>query len=242
MAQGGGNFGKVFMIYLLCGAAAMLVRRLLERRESRPDLSLFENLEDSDKVSKGGALRHFLNAPLVPTVLVLLVGSMFLPQQPWKHMTATLLYDVVGTISSAIITKSLRDMRGECNASTVGSNPFGSLNYNPADDPYYISNLDSALDPFIAQALEGTQFTNIVHIVLESMRADSYPWNENGDLMKHIKENFAVVDGGPAVTTSNITPFIESVAQHTLQWETVWATIPFTHKAMLGRISIDNIF
>jgi hypothetical protein len=238
MAQGGGNFGKVFMVYLFFGAAAMFARRFMESRESRSDLLESEKHEVAESTMKSGALRRFLSAPLIPTILFLLIGAMFLPRQPWKHMTATLLYDVVGTISSAIITKSLRDMRGDCNVAALGSNPLGNLNYNPAEDPYYISNLDSPMDPFIAKVLEGTQFTNIVHIVLESMRADSYPWNENGDLMKHIKDNFEFVEGGPAVTTSNITPFIDSVAQHTLQWETVWATIPFTHKAMLGRISL----
>jgi hypothetical protein len=241
MAQGGGNFGKVFIVYLLFGAAAMFARRVLESRESRLDLLESEKQEVAESTIRSRALRRFLNTPLIPTILFLLIGVMFLPRQPWKHMTATLLYDIVGTISSAIITKSLRDMRGDCNASTLGSNPLGNLNYNPAEDPYYVSNLESPMDPFIAKALEGTQFTNIVHIVLESMRADSYPWNENGDLMKHIKDNFEFVEGGPAVTTSNITPFIESVAQHTLQWETVWATIPFTHKAMLGRTSPNSI-
>lgn len=236
MAQGGGNFGKVFMAYLFVGAVAMLARRVTESRHGRPESLLSEKAEEShDFGGGGGPFRRFIREPFMLVILFLLFGAMLLPSQPWQHMTATLLYDVVGTVSSAIITKSLRDMRGQCSKSTVGGNPFGGTNYNPVEDPYYVSNLDSPMDPFIAKALEGTQFTNIVHIVLESMRDDSYPWNEDGLLAHHIDTHFSKVEGGTAMTTENITPFIESLAQHTISWETVWATIPFTHKAMLGR-------
>ena len=117
----------------------------------------------------------------------------------------------------------------------LGTNPLGNLNYNPGDDPYYISNLDSPIDDFIADALEGVEFTNIVHIVLESMRADSYPFKEESQLMTYIKNNFEFREKGKSVTTSNVTPFIASLAKHTISWETMWSTIPFTHKAMLGR-------
>jgi hypothetical protein len=235
MAQGGGNFGKVFTLYLFVGAAAMLARRLTEARPSRPDLLPLEKIEFHDLGGGQGAFRRFIQEPLVFLTMFLLVGATFLPSQPWKHMTATLLYDIVGTVSSAIITKGLRDMRGDCSKNTVGGNPFGAMNYNPSEDPYYVSNLDSPMDSFITKALEGIQFTNIVHIVLESMRDDSYPWNEDGLLSHYIESQFEKVEGGTPMTTTNITPFIESLAQNTISWETVWATIPFTHKAMLGR-------
>ena len=235
MAQGSGNFGKVFMIYLAFGAAVMLARRIVEARQGRPDFLLGEKVEFNELSGGQGAFRRFIREPFVPLTIFLLFGAMLLPCQPWKHMTATLLYDAVGTVSSAIITKSLRDMRGDCSKNTVGGNPFGVMNYNPSDDPYYVSNLDSPLDPFIAKALHGTQFTNIVHIVLESMRDDSYPWKEDGLLAQYIESKYDKVEGGPEMSTSNITPFIASLAEHTISWETVWATIPFTHKAMLGR-------
>ena len=109
--------------------------------------------------------------------------------------------------------------------------------YNPANDPYYISNLATPVDAFIAEALEGVTFTNIVHIVLESMRSDSYPFNEFGPLANYVNENYGDEPHRQPITTSNVTPFIASLAEHTISWETVWATIAYTHKAMLGRIS-----
>lgn len=232
MAQGGGNFGKVFAMYAMLGGAAMLVRRGCGQ-QSMVDL-VAEKLDSPEPGH--GAFRRFLRTPFVPLTLFLLIGSMFLPRQPWKHMTSTLLYDVVGTVSSAIVTKSLRDMRGGGDGGRIGTNPLGSLHYSPTEDPYYISNLDQPLDPFIASALKGTQFTNVVHIVLESMRADSYPFDEQGMLMEYINNRFDPIENGTAVTTSNVTPFIQSLAEHTISWDTVWATIPFTHKAMLGRM------
>lgn len=240
MAQGSGKFGKICIVHLACGAVVMLVRLLVEHGNGRLGLLQGEKSKSHETHVEQRPLRQFLNTPFVPFTLFLLLGSVFLPQQPWKHMTATLLYDVVGTISATIISKTVRDMRTECN-SVRGGSTLGNFNYNPVDDPYYISNLDSPVDPFIAEALKGTQFTNIVHIVLESMRADSYPWQETGDLARHILENFERPLGSPEITTEQVTPFIQSIAENVISWETVWATIPFTHKAMLGRTSLfDN--
>jgi hypothetical protein len=182
-----------------------------------------------------GAWRRFLAIPFVPFALFLLVGALFLPRQPWQHMTETLVYDVISAISTVIITESLHGSRRTCNATTVGSNPLGSLNYNPADDPYYVSNLDQPVDDFIASALEGTEFTNVVHIILESMREDSFPFQEDGLLNQHIINNLEVAEGGTPINTQTITPFIASLAENTISWHTVWSTIPYTHKAMLGR-------
>jgi hypothetical protein len=150
-------------------------------------------------------------------------------------MTETLVYDVISAISTVIITESLHGSRQTCNGTTVGSNPLGSLNYNPADDPYYVSNLDQPVDDFIASALEGTEFTNIVHIILESMREDSFPFQEDGLLNQHIIHNVGAAEGGTPINTQTITPFIASLAENTISWHTVWSTIPYTHKAMLGR-------
>jgi hypothetical protein len=237
MAQGSGNFGKVFAIYLACGTIVMFARVLLETRHRSVESDISEKA-DSATDTILTRLRRFLTIPFVPLTMFLLFGSFFIPQQPWHHMTSTLLYDVVGTVSSAIVTKSLRDIKGDCGSGSVGSNPFGSLHYSPSQDPYYISNLDQPIDEFIASALEGTEFTNVVHIVLESMRADSFPFDEQGPLMDYITKHFKFPRNGTAATTSNITPFIESIAENTIAWETVWATIPFTHKAMIGRMSL----
>jgi hypothetical protein len=117
----------------------------------------------------------------------------------------------------------------------AGSNPLGNHNYDPKHDPYYISNLDQPIDAFIASALEGTRFTNVFHIVLESMREDSFPYDESGLLHQHIQKNLEPAKDGVPLTTKNITPFIASLAEHTLSWHTVWASVPYTHKAMLGR-------
>jgi hypothetical protein len=115
-----------------------------------------------------------------------------------------------------------------------------NLNYNPAEDPYYISNLDLPVDEFIASALKNLRFTNIVHIVLESMREDSYPYDEQGLLHQYIQTNMTPVQNGTPVNTQTITPFIDSLAEHTLSWHTMWSTIPYTHKAMLGCTSPYN--
>jgi len=75
-----------------------------------------------------------------------------------------------------------------------------------------------------------------MHIVLESMREDSFPYDEEGLLARHIKLNEEPpAEGGTPITTETITPFIASLADHTISWHTMWSTIPYTHKAMLGR-------
>jgi hypothetical protein len=128
----------------------------------------------------------------------------------------------------------LKNITPEFPAVDFGSNPLGDLNYNPANDPYYITNMDEPIDEFIASALEGVQFTNVFHIILESMREDSFPYDENGLLHQHIQENMEPAENGVPVTTENITPFIASLAENTISWHTVWSTIPYTHKAMMG--------
>jgi hypothetical protein len=215
------------------GGSAMIARHAVRGSLSHsPLLSKSpEIIEPAQQLS----LRKIFKEPLAKLVLFLLVGTLFIPQQPWRHLTSTLLYDVVSSTTSVIITKTIRDLRGECKGDVVGASPFGEHYYNAAEDPYYISNLDSPIDPFIEKALEGIQFTNVVHIVLESMRTDSYPWDEHGALHDHIRKNYKPVEDGTEITTSNITPFIQSLASSTISWETMFALIPFTHKAMIGR-------
>ena len=192
--------------------------------------------------SKHGAPFTVIHKHILRILLFLLIGSFFLPAHPWRHMSSTLLFDVIGTILSTILSNHLRNMAPKSSTNShSATNPLGNLNYNPADDPYYISNLDSPIDSFIAEALEGVEITNIVHIVLESMRADSYPFKENGLLAQYIERTFEKPDDAVPITTANISPFIASLAESTLSWETMWATIPFTHKAMLGRTSPNEI-
>jgi len=66
------------------------------------------------------------------------------------------------------------------------------------------------------------------------MREDSYPYQEDGLLNQHIVNNMQLVKGGTPVNPETVTPFIISLAENTLSWHTTWATIPYTHKTMLG--------
>ena len=221
MAQGTGCFGKVLILYLVLGIASVVARVTLQRHKqhSMKERLLTTSPSVNYDSAPTGIIRRFWNTPFLPTISFLLIGAILLPQQPWRHMTSTLLYDVISTTSSVIITRTFRNQGGMSEHSSIGKNPFRTLNYSPADDPYYISNLDSPIDPFIIDALEGTQFTNIVHIVLESMRSDSYPCNENSARMKYINEKFERVDGVPELTTSNIMLFISSLFEHSISGE-----------------------
>ena len=232
MMQGNGAFLKAFIMYVLPGVSAILLRAgsgaSVRYRRS------YYILETREVISRPQGLRRILSNPLISLGIVSM-GTVFLPAQPWRHLTATMVYDIISTISTVVLVQHLKETTSNCPTMNTGSNPLGNLNYDPADDPYYISNLDQSIDPFIASALQGTNFTNIVHIVLESMREDSFPYDENGLLHQHIQKNLEPAEDGVPVTTENITPFIASLAENTLSWHTVWATVPYTHKAMLGR-------
>jgi hypothetical protein len=230
LAQGSGNFIKTLVFYIVISAMPVLFRRHLERSTSLDLPHLF-----TEKNEHGEPYRSRLFGPFVPLAFILIFGALFLPRQPWRHLTSTLLYDVLGTISSVMLSKSVQDIK-TCD-SLIGSSPLGNSYYSPANDPYYITNLDQDIDPFIAAALEGTKFTNVVHIVLESMRADCYPFREDGLLNQHIKDHFERLDDGPPINAQTISPFITSLAENTIVWDSVWATIPFTHKSMLGCIT-----
>ena len=173
------------------------------------------------------------------TLLFILIGtSLLVRSQPWRQMTSTLLVDIVFGVLKGLLPKI--NLWSQASGSDLGigfgtSNILGHLNYNPASDPYYITNLDAPIDEFFTDALEGIQFTNVVQLVLESMRADSFPFKERSLFMDYIRENFPLPVNGTPITTSNVTPFIASLAEHTISWETMWTVVPFTHKALLGR-------
>ena len=165
--------------------------------------------------------------PLIQLATVLLLASFCLPANPWRHMTSTVLYDAATSLANnpspmPIVSSKIEN----------GTNPFGILNYNPSNDPYYVSNLDQPLDPFIEYALEDTYFQNIVHIILESMRPDSFPYQEGGLLDEHIKKFYEPVS---PINKNTITPFMESIAHNLIVWDTMFSTIPYTLKALLGR-------
>lgn len=240
MTQGVGNCVKLVIIYLSTGCMTIFARRTLEGKRTSIDYVDTESQNITDPPH--WIVQRFYSRPLIFLTSFLLIGSLLLHGQPWKHIRSTLLFDVVTTILSVLFNKALREKKQDCGVVGLGTNPLGNLNYNPGTDPYYISNLESPLDDFIENALEGVQITNIVHIVLESMRADSYPFKEESELMTYIKKNFEFRTNAKPATISNVSPFIASLAEHTISWETVWSTIPFTHKAMLGRISDFVIF
>jgi len=217
--------------YLLIGASAVLARLFIKYKYKHKIIQhdLFKIPKPTEPATPSVA-RHFKD-PLHKLILFLLCGTIFLPRQPWRQLTSTLLYDLVFSISSVVITKTIRVSMGEINTAT---SPFGDSYYNAAKDPHYISNLDSPIDPFIVQALNETNFTNIVHVVLESIRMDSFPWDEQGILHNHLRKNFEKPRNATPITTSNITPFIHSLAANTLAFETVYSVCPLSHKSKIG--------
>ena len=160
----------------------------------------------------------------------LLFVTLLLPPYPWRHMTATLYYN----IAAAAFTMPSKHFSSP---EETQRSPLMEGYYNPTEDPYYISNLDQPIHDFILRALEGTEFTNIMHIILESMGEDSFPFQNDGLLSTHIHSS-PRVNVVELINNQTLTPFITSLAEHMLEWHTVWATIPFTHKSMLGCTSI----
>jgi len=232
MAEGNNSFGKVFALYAVAGGAVAVIR-LLTATKSRRHYQLLVSREKPEIVEVHGLFETLLASHLVRILFGLTVITILLPPNPWRHLSTTLLYEVVEALSTVVVANTFYG--SICSSETIlGSNPLGNLRYNPANDPYYISNLHQPIDEFIASALEDSQFTNIVHIVLESMREDSYPYQEDGLLNQHIVNNMQLVPGGTPIDAQTITPFITSLAEHTLSWHTTWATIPYTHKTMLG--------
>ena len=235
MGQGSSNFIRVLIMYCLVGVFAVVLRLLTYRSHRAKTLPLFNGDRKSDQPQP--PFRAALSKPKVQVTLFLLLATFFLPPHPWRHMTATLGYNIsvasFRVIGSHAFGRHDRHAVQSCNSE--GSPPvpfnFGKSNYDPSTDPHYISNLDQSIDEYIARALESTDFTNIVHIILESMREDSFPYNQEGLLNKYIHES---VQPQHAITTETITPFIQSLAEHTLSWHTMWTSVPFTHKAMLG--------
>jgi hypothetical protein len=235
MAEGNGSFGKVFIVYALIGGVAVLCRLVLEQFQRRPS---FVSRDNSELDQTEGQLRALIALPHVRVLLLLLFITLLLPSHPWRHMTATLGYDIV--VAAFTVMKSNALPRQEATVRSGGpiTQTFGNRNYNPTEDPYYITNLHQPMYEFIVRALEEAEFTNIVHITLESMREDSFPFQEDGLLNQYIHQNLKLLE---PVNTQAITPFMASLAEHTLSWHTLWTTVPFTHKAMLGCTSLLNL-
>lgn len=219
MAQGNHGFVKVFFLYVLAGVVSTFLRMLLGPSQRHKH-------------------EHEFVMHLVPFLLFFACATIVLPHYPWRRLTATLPFDVMSAMFSVMVSRTLTN---ESLCRSDGWNPLGNLNYNPSNDPYYVSNLDTPVQDFFVSALADVKFTNIVHIVLESMRDDSYPFQEDGLLNKHIKKNMRPVKGGAPVNTQTITPFIASLAEHTISWHTMWATIPYTHKSMLACTSFHAL-
>ena len=234
MAEGNNSFGKVLALYALAGGAVVVLRMLLAAKSQRHYQLAPSREKLAEDVESQSFFETLIAAPLIRILFVLLIITLLLPANPWRHLSTTLVYEVVEALSTIVVAKAFYGSACSNSESILGGNPLGNLRYNPANDPYYISNLHQPIDDFIASALEDTQFTNIVHIVLESMREDSYPYQEDGLLNQHVVNNMQLVNGGTPVNAQTITPFISSLAENTLSWHTMWATIPYTHKTMLG--------
>jgi len=174
-------------------------------------------------------------------VIFLFVIAVLLPPYPWRHLTSTLPYDVSIAFSTVLMSKVIHHHTRPISPCTSNStsHPLGTTTYNPGEDPYYITNLDDPILDFFHSALHDVKITNVVQIVLESMREDSFPFDEQGLLNQHIQRELTPIreeDGGTPVNTETITPFIASLANNTISWHTMWSTIPYTHKAMLSCI------
>jgi hypothetical protein len=236
MAQGNNGFGKVLLLYCLMGGMVVLLRVVVlhTTRMPSPKIPSYHFTQPSEQ--EPTFIQRVI--PFLPLFGYFVLSWIFMPPSPWRGLTSTLACDVTTAVSSVFIHQAFHSgptlCSGDTSSTRIGTHPFGTLRYNPAYDPYYITNLDQPLDPFIGSALEGVKFTNIVHIVLESMREDSFPYDENGLLHQHILKNEKPVKGGTPITSENLTPFIISLAENTLSWHTMWSTIPYTHKAMLG--------
>jgi hypothetical protein len=216
LAQGNSHLFAVILSYLVLGLASVLIRELVRHRQTKFD------------PHKSTRRRSSFNPVWLEYVLplVLVIGALFLPQS-WRKVKSTLLLDTLTAVNLKSLYVPTYDP-GDDNRNL-------GLAYDPLADPYYVTNLDHPVDPYIAAALNGTKFNNIVHIVLESMRADSFPWKEDGALAEHLKE-FLDAPESPVIAET-ITPFMSSLANQTLSWETMWTTVPYTLKAMLGRIT-----
>jgi len=234
MSQGNSGFGMAFLWYAIAGALAVLSRLYFFSRYGKAVSR--EKLQPFDETPRKES--NIFTIPLVAVLLFLLIVTVYLPANPWRHLTSTLSFDVIAATSKVMMTKYLlRNVSPTCGSSEnpiFGDHPLGSLTYNPKDDPYYVTNLDRLPDPFFTKAFGDAKFTNVVHIVLESMREDSYPYQEDGLLHQHIMNNMVPVEGGTPVNKHTVTPFIDSLSEHMISWHTMWATIPYTHKTMLG--------
>jgi hypothetical protein len=213
---------RVILSYSGIGILAILCRTLAANREDK---------SQSFKIS---TRMRTLRVRFVLVLGALSILSAFLPAYPWRHMTRTLLFDVAGAVWDTVLervkTESL--MKGRL----PPPGPFESRKYSPSHDPYYISNLDRPIDDFIAHAIEDLHITNIVHIFLESMRWDSFPFQDDGLLNTHLHTSPRLNITQP-ISSNTITPFIASLAEHTLSWQTMWASAPFSHKVMMSRMS-----
>ena len=214
MSQGNSSLFQVLAGYVCIGLIGTFIRLYFQRHRRL------------DKWLPREKRRFYIAAyHLNMITAILVVGAiLFLFKNPWRTMRSTLLFDTLSIFNFR---------KAYVPSQSVPAAGISSPRYSPSKDPYYVSNLDEPVDPFIASALEGTEFKNIVHIMLESMRSDSFPWDEKGLLHQHLQE-FMEPPQIP-LTVENITPFIESIASHTLRWDTMWSTIPYTLKAMLGR-------
>jgi hypothetical protein len=220
MSAGYITFANVFLSHTMIGIVAVLFRVVLGKSALNLGYWISEvNCESAQPKTKCRGI--------VRIGFLLLFVTLLLPPYPWRHMTATLYYNIA--VAAFTIMQSKHSSSPEEAERSLLMEGY----YNPTEDPYYISNLDQPIHDFILRALEGTEFTNIMHIILESMGEDSFPFQNDGLLSTHIHSSprVKIVE---TINNQTLTPFITSLAEHTLEWHTVWTTIPFTHKSMLG--------
>jgi len=226
MARGQRRRNTAFLVFFLVGVPFTFLRHA------------FGFLWQHYNTPIRGRLGRFHNFPFhrLPLFIAIFLsfGALLLPREPWKHMTSPLLFDVTMGLSSIIMIG--RNCGGiDSSTGSTHASHFGTgLAYDPKEDPYYVTNLDLEIEPFIKTALKDVKFTHVVEIVLESVRGDCYPFKEDGLFHQFIKENVKPAVNGTPITAKTVTPFIDSLSKQSLLWDQVWSLCPLTNKAMMG--------
>jgi hypothetical protein len=140
------------MFYIVMGLAAALAK------------VRFGGGKEKRYKKKQGTYEPRKSRSVIKITIALCIGTIFLPRQPWQHLTSTLLWDISTSLINVQIPTSAAIPRN-INGTTESKSP----GYTPSQDPYYISNLGHRL------SLESAEFKHVFHIVLESMISDSFP-------------------------------------------------------------------
>ena len=140
------TFVHVFTLYCIVSTFTIFLRLFLTQLygSTSPLREKFtlDNIENNQLIQRYIELIRAISIYFIyPFLFILVVFAILLPN-PWRNITATLGYDVGHALSVVAISK-LFYFSTECATLHIGGGPFfDNLNYNPANNPYYVSNLD----------------------------------------------------------------------------------------------------